>query len=160
MGKQLKSNPIALCFGVIIGALRSSAYWAIGVHLAVRTCSCFNRMFVKKLSKIFEYVNEQNIYLKLLITSIVGRYTVLAEPKGRQIEIVLSLIWYQMVHIFRMRCKLETNDDDKYHWLLGSNSFVSILLSLAFGINMYVFCRDAKYLKSMERNLISKFLIS
>ena len=136
------------------------------------TCSLFNRKLVRYVSKLFDYlmntqdvnekyayVNEKNECLQFFMTSIIGRYCVLAEPKGRQIEIVLSLIWYQIVHILRMNCELETNDNDAYHWLLGNNTFPSILFAMAFGINVYVFCKDAKYMKSMERNLISKFLI-
>ena len=107
----------------------------------------------------YAYLIDRNIGSCLLLTAICGRYNVLAEPKGRHSEIVISLMWYETVHLLRRTCGLETNDDDRYHWLLGANSFASLLLATAVFVNVYVYCRDASYLKSMERRLIAKYLI-
>jgi len=170
--KDIRSAPHTVALRIVRNALKSTLYWAFGVHAAVRCCTCFNRKFVRKLYEVMDrvmstrvnekyaYFNEKNLGSLFLMTAICGRLCVLAEPAGRRSEIVISLMWYEMVHIFRRRCGLETNDDDRYHWLLGETSFASILLATAVFVNMYVYCRDASYLKSMERRLIAKYLIA
>lgn len=111
------------------------------------------------VNRKYAFCTETNLGSLYILTLICGRYNVLAEPAGRRSEIVISLFWYEFMHLIRNRCGLETHDDDSYHWFLGANSFASILLATAVWVNMYVYCRDASYLKSMERRLIAKYLV-
>ena len=172
--RDVRNTPHEFLWKLIKNTMQSCGYWVIGVHVCIRICSCFSRLWLRRFYHImdkimgteiksantkYEVYNEKNVYLLLLITGIIGRFNVLSEAKGRRGDMTLSLLWYMAVQLIRRQCGLETDDDDKYHWLLGSKGFVSLVLSLAVGINVWVYCKDAKYLKSMERTIIQKYLI-
>ena len=169
--KDLRNDPLKLFLRIIQNTIGSCGYWVIGVHCCIRLCSCFSRVIIKKFYHImdklmrtetnhnYEVCNEKNLFFLLLMSGIVGRYNICSEPKARRTEMTVSMIWYLAVQVIRQQCGLETYDDDKYHWLLGAKPFVSFILAAAVGVNIYVYCKDAKYVKSMERSIIEKYLI-
>merc|ERR1712154_733946 len=163
--RDLRRAPHLLAWRIVKDTLRSCGYWVLGVHVCIRLCTCFSRKLIRWMYRTldsvmgtktvtkFECCNEKNVPMLLLTTSIIGRLCIMSEPKGRRTEITLSLAWYMAVQLMRKACGLETDDDDQYHWLLGGSKLVSFLLAATVGINVYVFCKDAKYVKSMERNI-------
>ena len=169
--KLIRNDPMSLSKKIMINAIRSCCYWFIGTHIGIRYCSCFSKKILSVFHGIFsklmnlrnngfEYVSDRNLWINILGTAIIGRYTILFETVGRRTEMTLVLIWYSLVQMIRMQCGLETYDRDKYHWLLNSKGFVSLMLASCVAINMYVYCNDMKYLKTVERALIHNFLIN
>ena len=163
-GTNVYKKPIKALKSVIKNTIRSNLYWIVGVFGCQRICTCFSKHILAAIlnptNNKYKTFSKENLYLNMLIVSIIGYHAIKFEPKSRGIEITLSLIWYCSMQFIRILAKLETNDNDKYHYILGSSQFTGILFGLTIAINIYVYCKNPKFLKSLEATVIHKYLMN
>lgn len=140
----------------------SFGFFMIGVAVAGRV-PCFYKWLIWKLqgdeSKSYDTVSGNNKAALLWACALLGRWSILCEVESRRIDVALSCIWNISQQLIRMGCNLESDDNGKYHQLLRSNKFTSMLFAINMWITMFVYCCDASCLKGMERGIINNYLM-
>ena len=139
----------------------SFGFFMIGVAIAGRIPCFYKWIIFKVLNDNIEYnqISCNNKACLIFICMILGRLSILCEVKSRRIDVALSCIWNVLQQIIRMACNLESDDNGKYHPLLRSNKFTSMLFAVNMWITMFVYCSDSSCLKGMERSIIDNYLI-
>eukprot|EP01083_Nonionella_stella_P024217 66936_1 len=140
----------------------SFGFFMIGVAITGRV-PCFYKWCMWKASgksaNEYNTITGNNKTVLLLACVVLGKLSILCEAESRRVDVALSCVWNITQQWIRMCCNLESDDDAKYHQVLGSNAFTSFLFALSMAIAMYVYCGDPRCLKTMERNIITKYLM-
>ena len=145
--------------------LGSFGFFMIGVAVAGRV-PCALKYIMWKIERLitgkevkYEYVPTNSKAAMLSACVVLGKLSILCEAESRRTDVALSCVWNVTQQMIRMCCGLESEDNARYHWILGSNQFTSILFAVNMWITMMVYCSNPKCLKNMERTIISKYLM-
>ena len=139
--------------------LGSFGFFMIGVAVAGRVPCALKWMLWRMEGGRYGDVAVNSKAAMLSACAVLGRVSILCEAESRRTDVALSCVWNVTQQMIRMGCGLESEDNARYHRVLGSNQFTSILFAVNMWITMMVYCSDRKYVKNMERTIIAKYLM-
>eukprot|EP01084_Bolivina_argentea_P293274 504362_1 len=148
----------------VIGA---SGYFLFGVHCTSRIM-CFHRWFIGKLQneyklsnnkQSYEIIANNNFWSLVILCCIFGRLGALCQARQRVTDVAIASVWMILLQSIRMIYDIESTDNTYQHWLLGSNTFYSLLVAWSISLNIWTFYSDKTCVKGLEKSMIDNFLV-
>ena len=165
--KKLLKNPRKLLGGIGRNVLGCTGFFYFGLHFVTRI-ACLYQSIQYRFYKLFNTDEEMkykvicgnNKWFLYLTTGFFGYFAIKCEIGPRRQDYCISTLWKIFEQLIRMNCGLESKDNDEYHWLLGNVQFSSILMAINCYLLFYSYCTNPMSIKSLERMIVSRFLLA
>ena len=138
----------------------SSIYFIFGIMSLTRIV-CFTKwLFLKCLKRDkYDMVGWNNMSFMLILCAMGGTLGLSACDRAKQSDICITVLWNGLLNVQRMFAGLIEEDDERYHYVLGSKWYTSFIVALSVMMIMIVYKQKPKVLKSWERKVFQNYLL-
>lgn len=165
--KKLRNHPRKLLGGITRNIIGCTGFFYFGLHFVTRI-ACLSQWMQYRFYKFLNNSEEMkykvicgnNKWFLYFVTGFFGYFAIKSEIGPRRQDYCITTLWKIFEQLIRMNCGIESKDNDEYHWLLGSVEFSSILMAINCYLLFYSYCVNPKSIKSLERMIISRFLMA
>lgn len=161
--KKIIKSPVSVLRTILMQTLRSCMFLTVAFQIPSRTL-CFTKWLLEryhwKYRKDEFTVIADHLPMQMFVVSAIfgGIFMRLERSKTKHTDIALFSIWKMMEQLIRLKCSLNTFDDDSYHPVLSNIQLPAILFGCACALSVYVQITDENALKSLEKRILQSFL--
>ena len=130
--------------------------------MSVTRILCITKWLFYKLFKQneYDYIGWNNMPFMVGLCSLMATVSLSFCDTAKQTDICISVLWNALLNLFRVFANLKGDEDEKYHWILGSEWYRSFLVAMSVSLLLVIYKHKPKVMKGWERNIFQSYLLA
>ena len=158
---KFSSNLQRIIKSVLKDTLSSSIYFVGGIMSVTRIPCAVKWLFHTLLKQNeYDYVGYNNMPFMVTLCSVMGVISLSFSDRPKQTDINISVLWNALLNLFRVAAGLKGSDDEKYHWILGSEWYRSFMVAMSMSLLLITYKNNPKAMKGWERTIFQNYLLA